>query len=545
MKAVTFYAVLAVFVLALTGCDNPSSTGNSGNNKWVVTLSVNFDSNGATSGTPPARITVENNTRITIPDGAGLSKPGYYFNGWNTQNDGGGTKYLAGASYTVTGSVRLYVHWTAIPVATLSVDFDSNGAASGTAPASITAEYNTRITIPGGAGLSKPGYYFDGWNTQNDGGGTKYLAGESYTVTGSVRFYAHWTAISGEFINDLFAEVFDELHVAEPVFGRMYTHGATHDVVPVRGSVIHYMFDNLTIDTSRMKSVGGSRPGDVRSNTKYIIYHDTANTTATANALMHANLQYNGYNTASWHYTVDYQNTIYQSIPHNEVAWHAGNNEGNYNSIGIETCVNWGTSQTVYMTDFFQTWQRMGKLVASLLDDYNLPLSAVLSHKEISEIGYGLGQATYVKCCPATLRHATLYEMAKDMIRCELLYLQKVQKAGYTAQIIIDPDSAEYIDEKGRVKKLPPVETTVHYTIRLTAPGGETREKEYSSVLRPQSMDYVDRCDITVGTCAFNSYASIPAASSILISRILSWRSLPARHTHDDTTICDITWGDK
>jgi uncharacterized repeat protein (TIGR02543 family) len=462
MKAVTFYAVLAVFVLALTGCDNPSSTGNSGNNKWVVTLSVNFDSNGATSGTPPARITVENNTQIIIPDGAGLSKPGYYFNGWNTQNDGRGTKYLVG---------------------------------------------------------------------------------ESYTVTGSVRLYAHWTAISGEFINDLFAEVFDELHVAEPVFGRMYTHGSTHDVVPVRGSVIHYMFDNLTIDTSRMKSVGGSRPGDVRSNTKYIIYHDTANTTATANALMHANLQYNGYNTASWHYTVDYQNTIYQSIPHNEVAWHAGNIEGNNNSIGIETCVNWGTSQAVYMTDFFQTWQRMGKLVASLLDEYNLPLSAVLSHKEISVIGTDLGQAAYHKCCPATLRHATLYNMAKDLIRCELLYLQKIKKKGYTAQIIVDPDSSEYIDAGGRVKKLPPVQTTVYYTIKLTAPDGQTREKIYSSVLRSQSMDYIGRCDITAGTCPFNSYTSIPAASSILAGSILSWRSFSTGHTHDDT-ICDITWGD-
>jgi len=538
MKKLAFYAVLAIFAAALaflTGCADAVSPAPQA---WTVTFDKNNDDPGSTEANPTsAGVSSSGGTIGSLPEAP--TRTGYTFTFWRS-----GSGALFTGNTPVTGDITVYAQWVINKYAVL---FDANGATSGAAPAGGTYDYNTPISIPNGPGLSKPGYNFSGWNTQRDGEGTKYVSGDSYTVTDNARLYAHWEVIPHDPLNELLAEVFDELHIANPLYGRMYVHGtSTPDVVPVRGSVISYMFDDLYVDTTKMMPLSNTaRPGTIRSQTKYIIYHDTANTSATAGALTHANLQYNNNSpNASWHYTVDHQ-SIYQSIPNNEVAWHAGGAEGNQNSIGIETCVNWGTSSAVYMSDFFQTWQRMGKLVASLLDQYGLQLSDVLSHKEISVIGYNMvpRQNTYHKCCPQTLRHAVLWNMAKELIRCEFLYLEKIQKPGYTAQIIVDPDYSEYIDAKGRVKKLPPVPTTVYYTIRLTAPGGESREKIYSSLLSSQSADYIGRCDITVGTCSVNQYTSLPAGTAFSAKLSTApWRSsIPAGHIHDPA-ICDITW---
>lgn len=74
-----------------------------------------------------------------------------------------------------------------------------------------------------------------------------------------------------------------------------------------------------------------------------VTIHNTGNTGKGANALSHAKyLQGSGKDYfASWHYCVDEKN-ITQSIPENEVAWHAadGNGSGNMKTIAIEICMN-------------------------------------------------------------------------------------------------------------------------------------------------------------------------------------------------------------
>jgi hypothetical protein len=151
----------------------------------------------------------------------------------------------------------------------------------------------------------------------------------------------------------------------------------------------------------------------------------------------------------------------------------------------------------------------MAKLCASLLEKHDLPLTAVLSHKETSQIGYYWKPqlATYIKCCPKTIRHATLYDnTAKKMIEYELLYLQKIEKEGYKAEFQIDPDSAEYIDKDGRVIKLPSVQRMVSYTIKLTDPDNTSQEKRYYSQLPSTETDYIDRCDLN--GCVTNNITS-------------------------------------
>jgi uncharacterized repeat protein (TIGR02543 family) len=157
--------------------------------KWnVVTYTVTFNVNGATSGTAPTAQTAGSGSSITLPSGSGLSRTNYTFGGWNTDASGTGTNYNADSSYTVTGTVTLYAKWNT----NYTVTFNANGATSGTAPAAQTAGSGSTITLPSGSELTRSGYTFGGWNTNTSGTGTNYNVGSSYTVNGNVTLYAKW-----------------------------------------------------------------------------------------------------------------------------------------------------------------------------------------------------------------------------------------------------------------------------------------------------------------------------------------------------------------
>ena len=84
--------------------------------------------------------------------------------------------------------------------------------------------------------------------------------------------------------------------------------------------------------------------GKVIPNTKItptsITIHNTGNIGAPAknNHNYMKNCNKSGDRIASWHFTVD-DKEIYQAVPTNMKAWHAGNATGNNSSIGIEICM--------------------------------------------------------------------------------------------------------------------------------------------------------------------------------------------------------------
>lgn len=86
-----------------------------------------------------------------------------------------------------------------------------------------------------------------------------------------------------------------------------------------------------------------ARSGNKLNNFNGVTIHATGNPKIGAHAVAHAIYLLNdGKNkTASWHYCVD-ENIITQSIPEDEIAWHAGDGkgDGNYKTISIEICVN-------------------------------------------------------------------------------------------------------------------------------------------------------------------------------------------------------------
>jgi len=93
-------------------------------------LEVTYHANGATSGTVPQTQVKVVGEDLTLAQNTGnLARRGYVFGGWNTQADGLGGHYDAGATYTLDAGLALYAEWsqvTALP-------------ATGFAPGRVTA----------------------------------------------------------------------------------------------------------------------------------------------------------------------------------------------------------------------------------------------------------------------------------------------------------------------------------------------------------------------------------------------------------------------
>ncbi len=84
-----------------------------------------------------------------------------------------------------------------------------------------------------------------------------------------------------------------------------------------------YTNEQAIIYNQKLMPIGGSRPGTKLYSVEFITIHDTANNNTGAGGQTHQNLLYNGYDSASWHFATDATGN-YQSIPTDEVAWHAG-----------------------------------------------------------------------------------------------------------------------------------------------------------------------------------------------------------------------------
>lgn len=119
---------------------------------------------------------------------------------------------------------------------------------------------------------------------------------------------------------------------------------------------------------------------DTKITTRTITIHNTGNIGAPAknNHNYMKNCNKTGERTASWHFTVGDQ-YIYQAIPTNKKAWHAGNAKGNNESIGIEICMfNDAERQR-------KAYENAIELVKILMAYYNFDSSKVVRHYDYSK----------------------------------------------------------------------------------------------------------------------------------------------------------------
>ena len=159
----------------------------------LPTFSVTYNPNGGTGGTTDADITSGTQYTVKSDTEAGVTRTGYTFASWNTEANGSGTSYQAGNNLTVTGDVTLYAQWTPLP--TFSVTYNPNGGTGGTTDADITSGTQYTVKSDTDVGVTRTGFTFTGWNTQSDGSGTSYQAGNNFTVTADVTLYAQWTPL--------------------------------------------------------------------------------------------------------------------------------------------------------------------------------------------------------------------------------------------------------------------------------------------------------------------------------------------------------------
>ncbi len=194
--------------------------------QWTAnTYTVTFDGNGSTSGTmDPVSVTYGAGA-VTLTSNS-FSKTGYTFSGWNTQADGEGTAYSDGDSVSdLTSAITLYAQWTII---TYTISYDGNGADGGSTDAQ-NVEYGGTLAVSLN-GFTRTGYSFAGWNTQADGEGTSYAAGDEIAdMTSILTLYAQWTA-------DTYAVTFDgNGSTSGSIPSVSVTYGAGEVTLPANG----------------------------------------------------------------------------------------------------------------------------------------------------------------------------------------------------------------------------------------------------------------------------------------------------------------------
>ncbi len=247
-------------------------------------------------------------------------------------------------------------------------------------------------------------------------------------------------------------------------------------------SVSTYYFDGLTVDSQLIPLGNGNRPGEGMNelpdgvtsynddNVHWVVIHDTASSAETADAKAHANYVDNENTSSSWHFTID-DEEIWQHLPTTERAYHAGDGStnvgegdylggGNRNGIGIEMAVNEGS-------DVYRTWQRTAKYAATLLLEYNLPLSHQVYHNDMSG-----------KQCPNTLLTAGLSDLFKSFVASE--YYVQSQFDGAT--ITFTSNNPDILDNTGRIISSVEEGTTVSYTIEVTYNGETVSQTFYTYV---------------------------------------------------------------
>ena len=156
------------------------------------TYAVTYNANGATSGSVPTdshSYSSSDNTVTVLGNTGSLAKTGYTFNGWNASNDGTGTHYSVGSTFTISANTTLYAEWT---INQYTLTYNANGG-TGTLPEGDTYDYGTKVEVGSGSGLSNGDLVFAGWNTAQDGSGENYNEGSKITIEGNTTLYAKWS----------------------------------------------------------------------------------------------------------------------------------------------------------------------------------------------------------------------------------------------------------------------------------------------------------------------------------------------------------------
>lgn len=148
----------------------------------ISTYTIMYNANNG-SGAPSNQTKVQN-VDVTLSTTA-PTRSGYQFAGWNTNANGSGTSYAAGAVYSENSNVTLYAQWKQV----FTITYNANSGSG--APSDQSKVQGDTITLSTNK-PTKTGNTFTGWNTSSDGSGTSYAVGATYSADSSITLYAQW-----------------------------------------------------------------------------------------------------------------------------------------------------------------------------------------------------------------------------------------------------------------------------------------------------------------------------------------------------------------
>ena len=378
--------------------------------RWKLTnYTVTFDAGKGKTSKSKKKINFNKNYG-KLPK---ASRKGYTFKGWYTKKSGG-SKVSLKSKYKLTKNRTLYARWKAKKI---KIKFNANKGKVSKRSKSVTFDKKFgKMPKP-----KRKGYKFKGWHSKKSGG-TKLTKTSKVKYAKNKTLYAKWAKISTLSFNYnkgkkgktkskkiVYSEKYGSLPSAKRAgysFRGWFTKKSggfqitSATVVKAKKNQTIYARWESTMDIKKIFAPEGSkcRPGSPL-NFAGVTIHNTGNKSKTADAMNHAAyLQGSGKNkTASWHYCVD-ESVITQSIPENEMAWHAGDGGlgfGNSRTIAIEICMNDGGNLEA-ATD------KAAKLTAFILSRYGH--KTALSGKNLFQHYHHSG-----KNCPEMIRKGKPY----------------------------------------------------------------------------------------------------------------------------------------
>ncbi len=166
---------------------------------YAVTYHANFDPNETVADAENA-LGVTDAAKVITVDANPFTRPGYAFQGWATEPEGG-VVYQAEdkLSFELGGEEELFAVWQAIPTYDYCLIYNANFGANETKADAENAlgVYDTTKAIGIDQNpFTRPGYTFQGWATEPEGG-VVYAPGMSliFTLGGQEELFAVWQAI--------------------------------------------------------------------------------------------------------------------------------------------------------------------------------------------------------------------------------------------------------------------------------------------------------------------------------------------------------------
>ena len=149
-------------------------------------IKVSFNANGGNGSIKPIVIKVDKGS-TPLPDGSGLSRTDYAFDGWNTNANGTGTTYRAGNTYNSNNNksnVTLYAKWVEAKTVTFnSVTQDGNSTKITT---QLTLTFNQAITNLSASDITLSGVTGVTKGTLSNSGTTYTLLISGFTSGGTL-----------------------------------------------------------------------------------------------------------------------------------------------------------------------------------------------------------------------------------------------------------------------------------------------------------------------------------------------------------------------